>query len=127
MREIKFRAWSRKFKEMIYKENTLYSIDVHGNTVWKDSVDDEVAILTQFTGLKDKNGKEIYEWDLFQVAKNHVYQVKYSTGGENNYEWHGACFILFIDDEKKFPFDEWAMEHGEVIGNIYENPELLVV
>lgn len=78
----------------------------------------------QFTGTEHSSG-DIYEGDLYQVANNHVYEVCYSNGGENNHEWHGACFVLRRADGVEFPFDEWAMEHGALIGNIHDNPELV--
>lgn len=81
--------------------------------------------VMQYTGLKDKNGKEIYEGDIFCVAGNKEYQVRYCTGGESNFEWYGGCFILWGNDELFFPFDDFAIKNGIVIGNIYENPELL--
>lgn len=81
--------------------------------------------LMQFTGLSDKNGKEIYAGDLYQVAKNAIYQVKYCEGGISDFEWYGGMFILYSTEELFFPFDDFSMKTGEVIGNIYENPELI--
>lgn len=79
----------------------------------------------QFTGILDKNGKEIYGGDLYRVAKNHTYLIKYFEESENNYEKAYCCFCLTIPDRITIPFDEYSIKHGEVIGNIHQNPELL--
>lgn len=99
--------------------------DKDGNPV----IDDEIAIggfipvvpesVGQFTGLLDKSGKEVFEGDLFQVANNHIYQVKY-LHGVSNHELYCGMFGLWLNEETFFPFDEYAMKRGEIIGNIYE-------
>ena len=87
---------------------------------WRDFND---VNLMQFTGLKDKNGKEIFEKDI----------VDYK-GRKAIVKWHGsyACFIYEFVDELKNRTTEWkplylSYYHFEIIGNIYENPELLEV
>lgn len=79
----------------------------------------------QFTGLKDKNGNEIFEGDLYQVANNKIYEVRYFEMGEMNYELSGGMFVLCVNETNFFPFDEYAIKNGKVIGNIYEHPNLL--
>lgn len=81
---------------------------------------DEIELM-QSTGLKDKNGKEIFEGDI----------VDYK-GRKAVIKWHGsyASFIYRFVDELKERVSEWdplflAYYHFEVIGNIYENKELL--
>lgn len=143
MREIKFRAWDSEAKVMsgefsLFGEFTLmgtvhdWQMEIRNiDTVFENgdgpSLLDMLGELKimQFTGLKDKNGKEIYSGDLYEVAGNKVYEVRYidkmqvQSGG---FETYGACFVLWISEELFFPFDEYAMEHGKVIGNIYETP-----
>lgn len=71
------------------------------------------AIIMQYTGLKDKNGKEIYEGDIVDT-ENGIYEVLWY--GE------GACFRFHILGSLESPLN---YDDIKVIGNIYENPELL--
>lgn len=87
---------------------------------WRDFSD---VILMQSPGLKDKNGKEIFEKDIVDFK-----------GRKAIVKWHGsyACFIYEFVDELKNRTAEWQPLHlsyykFEIIGNIYENPELLEV
>lgn len=81
------------------------------------------AILMQSTGLKDKNGKEIFEKDILDY-----------NGRKVIVKWHGsyACFIYRFVDELHKRNAKWeplylAYYHFEVVGNKFENPELLEV
>jgi len=123
MREIKFKSYVKengKIRSYIWEPFSDHEQEadrmLHGEMI---------ACRLQFTGLKDKNGKEIYEGDVYMVAKNKKYIVKYSEGMECNFEWYGGCFVLYDNNDVLFPFDEYAMKQGEIIGNIYETPELL--
>ncbi len=131
MREIKFRAWNGK--RMIYIGRNDTCIVLEGNR-W-EVVDHFTGVptllfnndsgkLMQYTELKDKNGKEIYEGDIYEVALNKRYVVPYHQG-VSNFEWYGGAFLLYKSDDMFFPFDEYAIKHGTVIGNIHENPEFL--
>lgn len=121
MREIKFRAWDKESNYMSYNFNPVqhgeYNFFLFCKTVHIFHPD---VILMQFTGLKDKNGKEIYEEDIVRSEGN-LLSIQYSIDGNHAYY---AGYRL--DD----PGLETVMElfnYGEleVIGNIYENPELL--
>lgn len=119
MREIKFRAWFGKFKEMY----TVKMIDLQKEIAYFDKYNYRSFYdieLMQYTGLYDKKGKEIYEGDIVKLRANHgIGVVKYYD------EW-GAFVIEYI---KPRPLAVLGMnyykEDIEVLGNIYENPELL--
>jgi len=115
----KFRAWDKETKTMngmaeIYR-NRNQEIELHPR--------DENIILMQSTGLFDKTNTEIFEGDI----------VDYK-GRKAVIKWHGlyASFIYRFVDELKERVSEWhplflAYYHFEVIGNIYENKNLLEV
>lgn len=138
MREIKFRAWN-------YKINKMFKVgDKFGTTHDLDCVqyfkEGQSVVLLQYTGLKDKDGKEIYEGDVIkQTFQNHywLYEVK-SLGGQFGNTLFRMCFetSAYCDEEgcgytykpRKITPTRRSLIGGkdvEVIGNIYENPELL--
>jgi uncharacterized phage protein (TIGR01671 family) len=108
-RAIKFRAWDILQKKMLPNSITLFANPL---SQW----DDKEVVLMQFTGLKDKNGKEIYEGDIVSPLhwKPHIYQVGFDRGS----------FCFFKGDDP-IATDAKYFEDCEVIGNIYENPELV--
>lgn len=121
MREIKFRVWLKEKKimgevlgiDILHKEIFFSNEDVDCYE-YKDFKNIE---LMQYTGLEDKNNKEIYEGDIITFY-NRKYKVTFNT--------EGARFVLRYDE---FELDIIFINHNnkrmEVIGNIYENPELL--
>lgn len=124
----KFRAWHNELGRMMSISDMWFNVESLGEIGLNDAVmndyitasPDEI-ILMQSTGLKDKNGKEIFEGDI----------VDYK-GRKAVVKWHGsyASFIYRFVDELQEMVSEWhplflAYYHFEVIGNIYENKELL--
>jgi uncharacterized phage protein (TIGR01671 family) len=131
IRTIKFRAWDSEKKEMYFpcvlsfvenKVSSLIKCD-DGNRKY---VEHE---LMQFTGLIDKKGKEIFEGDIIHFTKHDGYLLDNFIGN-----------VIFIEDESSFgyrifgydyPFNRTdeihndLLNHCEIIGNIYENNEIL--
>jgi uncharacterized phage protein (TIGR01671 family) len=125
MRQIKFRGkeTSKPNRWMIghyYEENGASFIWVKGEMKnWPIEVDAET--VGQFTGLLDKNGKEIYEGDIILLGKNKTYtaQIVYRNDSLRIYSV-GGYFIGDLDYIR-----QCGIEYCEVIGNIIDNPELL--
>jgi hypothetical protein len=111
MREIKFRAWEKSLKQMIPVDNIDFEKKmINTETAWR--MFDEIQLM-QYTGLKDKDGKEIYEGDIDGSDEPMV--VCFQEG----------MFGLKYSLEDKY-FDgciDW--ERTEIIGNVYEQPKLL--
>lgn len=125
MREIRFRAWQRLFKEMI----PVFSIDFENqmiNTSGPWRFFNEVELM-QFTGLKDKNGVEIYEGDILDYYGSQKDALRFEV------VFHHASFKRKWINEKTAKIRGLEIETlawntstiFEVIGNRYENPELL--
>lgn len=125
MREIKFRGWSEKRKEMLYYGNwfTLHQQTVlcfeHGikrNYVDESDIDypDRVHLM-QYTGLKDRNGKEIYENDIIQFI---------DIPARFNIVWddEDACWNAehIGGNSTRQALRKSGAKHKEVVGNIYE-------
>jgi hypothetical protein len=68
---------------------------------------------------------DLWAGDIFQVAGNHKYIVRYCGKEEHNYELRVATFVLHNPMFPDFPLDEYALENGVKIGNIHKDPELI--
>lgn len=113
MREIKFRAWDMKKKQML----TIFDSSV-GSDWYLPSWKENYKVM-QYTGLTDKNGTEIYEGDIISYNKSREV-VYFDTS------LRIPCFTTGIglgSSTKRHPYV--ITKRHEVIGNIYENPELL--
>lgn len=106
MREIKFRVWVKKSKELLPAQGIIFP----------RGTEDEKVILMQYTGLTDKNGKEIYEGDIIKHKNLKLQVIEYGYAG----------FEPFCDNlGDEYSSNDANSEHYTVIGNIYENSELL--
>lgn len=127
MREIKFRAFNELEKLM----GAVIKIDYRNKYITAKTIDgyfwDDTLIeskLMQYTGLKDKNGNEIYEGDIcnIKVWFGEIFTIcplviifKDQKFGYELYEGSGDYYVMCLSE-----FEEY-----EIIGNIHENPELL--
>jgi len=125
MREIKFRAWDKK-SEYMYDpdDNNMEMFMYLDGLLYYDGDPTENYILMQYTGLKDKNGKEIYEGDIVKAKLNGSFigVVVYERGSfkiEEKMDIKNRPYILL----EQWNQEDWKTT--EVLGNIYENPELI--
>jgi len=113
-REIKFRAWNTINKEMsdVFNHSDLINANLH-HIYPKYDPDD--YIVMQYTGLRDKNGKEIYGGDVLNLNGT-IYEVYFDKG----------CFLVRM---KEYPDNRMELmqiyNRSVIIGNKFENPELL--
>lgn len=129
-REIKFRAWDSETKEMSYDFLSVGWLRV--------SIESPYVELMQYTGLKDRNGKEIYEGDIIQFEDMGEEGYEYKEG----YDFINRAIVTF--ENGRFTLDEFmdtnsgvveeladheetysVIQHSEVIGNRWDNPDLL--
>ena len=138
MREIKFRAWLKEHKTMV----NVAEIDINHQLIYHYGFDDfegnfenfNSIELLQYTGLKDKNENEIYEGDIVEFddydrKSNYLKNVAVVVREDNV---NTLALQKFKYDNTKFTnrymdYIENIFENSKVIGNIYENPELLGV
>jgi uncharacterized phage protein (TIGR01671 family) len=134
-RKIKFRAWDKYTSKMLEQLGGISGSNSYISFLdfYYDNSEDRNfgsvindLILMQFTGLLDKNGKEIFEGDLLQydgynfklINKEKIYQIKY----DDNLAQYYSCNL-------ENSFDTFlvvrAWKESKIIGNIYENPELV--
>ncbi|HEL1585299.1 TPA: hypothetical protein TXJ06_002078 [Streptococcus suis] len=108
----KYRAW---FGSEMYDKPVVYDGEFYLD--WRDFEDGRTyngAILMQSTGVLDKNGKEIFEGDVVNIFDEKLSKIYFSEGA--------FCVDVLNGGT---PLHVYLSEHLELIGNIYENPELL--
>lgn len=136
MKEFKFRAWDRDDKTMFVPNNICHtrsgieytrelSDGMNIKRYWQGESPNNVFLM-QYTGQKDKNGKEIYECDIvrycydgldFKLDKVVIKEVITVV------KWSNYYLSFMIENETCYLWNK--INEIEVIGNIYENPELL--
>ena len=141
MREIKFRAWNKGNNEwLVDDEIAIYldgSVAAFENKPLPINLFPEyypLITIVQFTGLYDKNGKEIYEGDILKWKCSHgsitgkgkigLHTVTIQWGHLTSQ--HGYSLTIYKNGERYATEKSyWNREDREIIGNIYENPELI--
>ena len=131
MREIKFRVWDIERKEWVKQTGNPYVFPFEGRTalicagnatgVISDEDYSDYYILQQFTGLTDKNGKEIYEGGVVKYVMSYPDQEDELGDGVVSYD-EGCAVVRFDKFNCACLVEPQTLE---VIGNIHENPELL--
>lgn len=121
----KFRAWHNELGRMMSISDMWFNVDSLGEIGLNDAVmndyitvsPDEIKLM-QSTGLKDKNGKEIFEGDIVSIDTDEfdLLFVKYESG-----------IYWLMDDEECVEHLSDYYKYVSIVGNIYENPELLEV
>jgi uncharacterized phage protein (TIGR01671 family) len=122
MRELKFRIWDKKNKIFIYEWDashkrlaiSLVGLVYHGG--YDDVLPENDYVVQQWTGLKDKNGKEIYEGDIisgefYDTEYHHVETIKHE--------------VVFNNGAYNIASSNWHKPTLEIVGNIFENKKLL--
>ena len=135
MREIKFRAWDEKEKCWVcgfaIHQNGMFSDwagckEVNGKCYadanWEQLKNIPHIKIMQYTGKKDKNGREIYEGDLLQHPNGTIAEIKYS----DDLAAFVAVYVRDGNTEMDY-LDKEIVSKCKIVGNIYENPELLEV
>ncbi|ECX6987676.1 hypothetical protein BAU39_05610 [Listeria monocytogenes] len=113
MREIEFRAWDKEVKEMDYNPSV---IEIWQNKPINEQFrleSEEKLVWMQYTGLKDKNGKKIFEGDVGWDEHNECYGVVKFEEGKFLYVWENIAEDL-----------QEVADGIEICGNIHENPDL---
>lgn len=135
MRTLKFRAWDKKKNKWLvgYNVGNLGGFSLFGEVIllgeWSHVLDtyflareghsSEDLVVMQFTGLTDRNGKEVYEGDLIDYAGLKPLKIEWRNAG------FAAPLLPFENSDPIALSQEGFSAFAEVIGNVYENPELI--
>lgn len=140
MKEIKFRAWDNERNQMVYRDLDTFAKFGCPFIPMQEAVENNT--IMQYTGFKDKNGKEVYEGDIIKaffeeygsLDEDSVFFPEKTIYGVVRINPHRTGMIIRkvkCEEEDVEPhflegkFVKIKTKYDEVIGNIYENPELL--
>jgi uncharacterized phage protein (TIGR01671 family) len=129
MRKIKFRVWDNEEKRMYIDDDRM--MDVVNPTQlceWDGSCTTNKLTFLQFTGFKDNQGNDIYEGDIFGEMDGNKDRIgEYEFHGVISYDSELGCFVSELHNGGFMYLYEFLSKYhtSEIIGNIYENPELI--
>ena len=131
MRELKFRAWHPESESMIVFDLAKASKDQyiasHVCALLSNTHNEGEGLMMQFTGLTDKNGVDIYEGDLIKNNRGRTAEVvwhKFTASFDSKFVSDDGSALPKQDKSYGFHNADWKSE-TKIVGNIYENPELL--
>lgn len=133
MREIKLRAWDKEENKMYYDVQDTYDFMINNGGCFEESFKDVLEydnyVVMQYTNCYDINGKEIYEGDIIRLEGvddreigstwEHIGKIVYKRGA------FFVCYFDYYADGDEELICDAQVEFGTVIGNVYENKELL--
>ena len=144
MREFKFRAWDTKHKKMFYSDyhnendnRYRFNFDENGSLVFEvyvfEVIEDGLVYeewvtldnIMQYTGLNDVNGKEIYEGDILRGIEHKSNSTFVNGEYQGTHEWDNDIEIIVDFTPSNMQLVDAYKSKCKVIGNIYENQELL--
>ncbi len=125
-REFKFRVWDKSSKQ--WENSTVLEV-IHGDGILRSILDFDLenSVVQQYTGLLDKNGKEIYEGDIIRTG----YENQYGSFYYNYLVVYNSKTCVFeglmSEDQKSIGIriTHNVVDNIEILGNIFENSELL--